>query len=110
MIANLQPVPLPEREVQRIVARAEGNPFFAEELVSAADDDCGSLPTELADLLLVRLDRLGDHGRLAVRAAAVAGRQVSHNLLAHASGLRDGDLDLALRVGRRGERAAADRR
>ena len=97
MIANLQPVPLPEREVQRIVARAEGNPFFAEELVSAADNDCGSLPTELADLLLVRLDRLGDHGRLAVRAAAVAGRQVSHNLLAHASGLSDGDLDLALR-------------
>ena len=98
MIAHLQPVPLPEREVQRIVARAEGNPFFVEELVSAAVDDGCSLPTELADLLLVRLDRLDDNGRLAIRAAAVAGRQVSHNLLAHASGLTDGDLDLALRA------------
>ncbi|MDX6307708.1 MAG: hypothetical protein QOI06_754 [Nocardioidaceae bacterium] len=98
MISHLQPVPLPEREVRRIVARAEGNPFFAEELVSAAGDDRGSLPAELADLLLVRLDRLDDNGRLAVRAAAVAGRQVSHTLLAHASGLRDGDLDGALRA------------
>jgi DNA-binding NarL/FixJ family response regulator len=98
MISHLQPVPLPEREVRRIVARAEGNPFFAEELVSAAGDDCGSLPAELADLLLVRLDRLDDNGRLAVRAAAVAGRHVSHSLLAHASGLRDGDLDGALRA------------
>ena len=97
LITNLQRVVLPEREIQRIVARAEGNPFFAEELVSAADGDCAAVPTELADLLLVRLDRLEDSGRLAVRAAAVAGRQVSHDLLAHASGLSDGDLDLALR-------------
>jgi DNA-binding CsgD family transcriptional regulator len=99
LIANLQPTALPEREVQRIVARAEGNPFFAEELVSAAAEDaCGGLPTELADLLLVRLDRLDANGRLTVRAASVAGRQVSHDLLAHASGLHDGDLDLALRA------------
>ncbi len=98
LIANLQPSALPEREVQRIVARAEGNPFFAEELVSAAGEDCGVLPTELADLLLVRLERLDGNSRLAVRAASVASRQVPHDLLAHASGLQDGDLDLALRA------------
>jgi DNA-binding CsgD family transcriptional regulator/tetratricopeptide (TPR) repeat protein len=98
LIASLRPMPLPEREVQRIVTRAEGNPFFAEELVSAAGDACGSLPTELADLLLVRLERLDGDGRLAVRAASVAGRQVSHDLLARASGLQTIDLDLALRA------------
>ncbi len=97
MIANLQPLPLPEREIQRIVARAEGNPFFAEELVAAAETADCTIPIELADLLLVRLERLDAHGRLAVRAASVAGRRVPHDLLARASGLRDGDLDLALR-------------
>lgn len=96
LIAQLRPAALAEREVQRIVARAEGNPFFAEELVSAADDP-HALPVELADLLLVRLDRLDADGRLTVRAASVAGRRVSHALLARASGLADGALDAALR-------------
>ncbi len=98
LIAGMQPGPLPERDVQRIVQRAEGNPFFAEELVSAAEDGGCSLPTELADLLLVRLDRLDADGRLVVRAASVAGRRVPHDLLARVSGLGAGELDLALRA------------
>lgn len=98
LVASLQSQTLPEREVQRIVARAEGNPFFAEELVAAAGDCSAALPNELADLLLVRLERLDDVGRLAVRAASVAGRQVSHDLLALGSGLQGTDLDLALRA------------
>ena len=39
LIAELQPRPLPERDVQRIVASGpRAIPFFAEELVSAAED------------------------------------------------------------------------
>ena len=90
--------PLTDTEVQTIVSRAEGNAFFAEELVGAAEGS-GSfgLPENLADLLLVRLDRLDDPAREVVRAAAAAGRRVSHPLLACVVSLDDDRLDRALR-------------
>ncbi len=97
LVRALHPDPLPEDELQHIVERAEGNPFFVEELVAAAEAGGGLLPTELADLLLVRLDQLDDHGRLAVRAAAVVGRRVSHDLLAVGAGIDGAALDRALR-------------
>jgi DNA-binding CsgD family transcriptional regulator/tetratricopeptide (TPR) repeat protein len=92
---------LAEREVKAIVSRAEGNAFFAEELVGAAlgsDGGRGSaVPEDLADLLLVRLDRLDDRSREVVRAAACAGRRVSHALLAAVVTVGDDELDRALR-------------
>ena len=92
---------LSEVEVRAIVSRAEGNALFAEELVGAAagrDDGRGSgLPVDLADLLLARLDRLDDQGREVVRAAACAGRRVSHPQLASVVLLGDDELDRALR-------------
>jgi len=98
LVSVLHPVPLPEHEVHGIVARAEGNAFFTEELVAAAELGGQSLPTDLAALLLVRLDRLDEAGRQIVRAASVAGRRVSHELLAHVAGLDGTALDLALRT------------
>jgi DNA-binding CsgD family transcriptional regulator/tetratricopeptide (TPR) repeat protein len=92
--------PLTETEVQAIVARAEGNAFFAEELVGAATGGSagpGTLPEDLADLLLVRLDRLDDSAREVVRAAACSGRRVSHALLAAVVSLDDDALEHALR-------------
>lgn len=88
---------LSEGELQAIVTRAEGNAFFAEELVVATELDGGSLPEDLASLLLVRVDQLDDPARQVVRAAAVAGRQVSHDLLAGVVGLDAEALDRALR-------------
>jgi predicted ATPase len=92
---------LTEAEVHAIVRRAEGNAFFAEELVGAAgdsdEDRCSGLPVNLADLLLVRLDRLDDRGREVVRAASCAGRRVSHALLASVLTLADDQLDRAVR-------------
>lgn len=69
--------------VDRIFARSEGNAFFAEELVraGAADGRGSRLPDQLTDVLLGRVEDLGAAGRLAVRAAAVAGRRVPHDLL-----------------------------
>ena len=55
------------------------------------------MPAELADVLLVRLDRLDDRTREVVRVASVAGRQVSHELLATVTGLGATDLEAALR-------------
>ncbi|MDQ1584705.1 MAG: hypothetical protein QOH80_70, partial [Actinomycetota bacterium] len=98
LVRVLHPAPMPEGELRDIVARAEGNAFFTEELVAAAAMGGRSLPTDLADLLLVRLDQLDDATRLVVRAASVAGRRVSHALIANVAGLDDTALDRALRA------------
>jgi DNA-binding NarL/FixJ family response regulator len=98
LVAALHPKPLAEHDLTQITARAEGNPFFIEELVAAAEVSGGVLPADLADLLLVRLEQLGDDGRLVVRAAAVAGRRVSHDLLAHGTALDAAQLDDAVRA------------
>jgi predicted ATPase len=50
--------PLPAALAEAIVARSEGNPFFAEELLAAAGDQDSDLPRGLRDLLLQRVARL----------------------------------------------------
>ncbi len=98
LVRALHPAPLAEREVRAIVRRAEGNAFFTEELVAGVERGGGSLSWDLAELLLVRLDQLDDDARLAVRAAAVAGRRVPHPLLALVAGLEPERLDAAVRA------------
>lgn len=98
LIRALHPAPLREADVRRIVQRAEGNAFFTEELVAAAELGGPSLPTDLADLLLVRLDQLDDATRQVVRAASVAGRRVPHDLLAGVVGFDGATLERALRA------------
>ncbi len=97
LISELHPAPLAAEEVADIVDRAEGNAFFVEELVGAAVGPGRWVSSELADVLLVRLDRLDDTARQVARAASVAGRRVSHEMLAAAAGLDAGDLDSGLR-------------
>ena len=46
---------LPAALTDAIVARSEGNPFFAEELLAVAGDGSGELPHGLRDLLLQRV-------------------------------------------------------
>ena len=79
LVGVLLPKPISARAVRGIVERAEGNAFFAEELVAAAGSAgaSSSLPDSLAELLLVRLDQLEPEARSVVRAAAVAGRRVA---------------------------------
>ncbi len=99
LIRSLHADTLTDAEIDSIVDRADGNAFFAEELV-AATEQCGTarhLPWQLADLLLVRLERLTDDAREAVRVAAVAGRRVDHAMLAEVADLPDDRLDRALR-------------
>jgi DNA-binding CsgD family transcriptional regulator/tetratricopeptide (TPR) repeat protein len=97
LVRSLHPGTLAERDVARIVDRAEGNAFFAEELLSASEMGSRGLPDDLADLLLVRLDRLDDGGRAVVRAASCAGRRVSHALLSQVVGLSELELERSLR-------------
>jgi len=88
-------------QADRIQRRADGNAFFVEELSGMEGlSSATTLPVDLADLLLVRLDRLDEPSRRVVGAASVAGRRVSHELLTRvlaASGSDAQDLDLGLR-------------
>jgi DNA-binding CsgD family transcriptional regulator/tetratricopeptide (TPR) repeat protein len=84
-----------EAEVAGVVRRAEGNAFYAEELV-AAGVACETLPVVLADVLLSRVERLGPDAQQVLRVAAVAGRKVRHDLMAAVSGLAAPQLEQAL--------------
>jgi DNA-binding CsgD family transcriptional regulator len=95
LVAQLCTVPFPEERVRDIVTRAEGNAFFVEELVGTARS--GSIPEDLADVLLVRLEGLDDSAVSVVRAAAVAGRRVSHAALSAVVDLPPAELDRAMR-------------
>jgi DNA-binding CsgD family transcriptional regulator/tetratricopeptide (TPR) repeat protein len=71
---------LPATVADAIVARSEGNPFFAEELLAAGGDDT-ELPTVLRDLLLQRVAELLPATQSLLRLAAAAGRDVTYGLL-----------------------------
>ncbi|MEU2350463.1 AAA family ATPase [Modestobacter sp. NPDC049651] len=86
---------VPAGTVERVVARVEGNAFYAEELVAAGLSG-DSLPGELSDVLLARVDQLGPAAQRVLRVAAVAGRQVRHELLAPLAGLAPAELEPAL--------------
>src|SRR6266516_6037019 len=89
---------LPAETVDRILARSEGNPFFAEELLAAgATRRDVALPEALADVLRDRIEALPDLAQQVLKVAAVAGRRVSHDLLVAAAGLPEAEVEQGLR-------------
>ena len=69
---------LPAAVGSRIVAAAEGNPLFLEQMVAHARDDPGgdtAVPPTISALLAARLDRLPATERAALQRAAVVGRE-----------------------------------
>jgi DNA-binding CsgD family transcriptional regulator/tetratricopeptide (TPR) repeat protein len=90
--------PLPADRVERIYARSEGNPFYAEQLLAG---DAGraevALPPTLLEVLSARVQVLSDPAQQVLGVAAVAGRGVSHPLLAQIAEWPEPDLELALR-------------
>jgi DNA-binding CsgD family transcriptional regulator len=84
-----------------IVARAEGNAYYAEELVAAclAGDPAvrNALPAGLAALLLSRVELMSDAAQQVLRAAAVAGRKADDELVRAASGLAADEYEAAVR-------------
>jgi DNA-binding CsgD family transcriptional regulator len=69
-----------------IVARAEGNTYYAEELLAAAAEG-ETLPAGLAALLLGRVERLSAPAQQVVRVAAVAGPRADDELVREVSGM-----------------------
>ena len=87
-------------ELNDIVARAEGNAYYAEELLAASvsgDRPEQSLPAGLAALLLSRVEQLSDAAQQVLRAAAVAGRKADDELVQAASGLVSAEYEAAVR-------------
>ena len=69
---------LPAAIGPRIVAAAEGDPLFLEQMVAHARDDPGgdtAVPPTISALLAARLDRLPAAERAALQRAAVVGRE-----------------------------------
>ncbi|GAB2888039.1 helix-turn-helix transcriptional regulator [Streptomyces deserti] len=97
LVRALEPGPLPDVTVRRIVERAEGNAFYAQELLAATDAEAGGVPSGLADVLLIRFEQLSETAQQVLRTAAVAGRRVEHDLLRDAVGLPEEELESALR-------------
>ena len=85
---------VPPRVVDELYARAEGNPFFTEQLVAAAlggaDGELrvlGGLPTRLAELLAARAGRCTGGAREVLAALSVSGRPLTEVLLGTVTGL-----------------------
>jgi DNA-binding CsgD family transcriptional regulator len=80
-----------------LVDRADGNAYYAEELLAASSGSSGVLPSGLAALLLARVARVPDAAQRVLRAAAVAGRRANDQLVLAASGLDDAQYTEAVR-------------
>jgi DNA-binding CsgD family transcriptional regulator/tetratricopeptide (TPR) repeat protein len=88
-IAALVGGPAPGWLVEDVYARAEGNPFFTEQLVAAAQEQApdgmprapAGLPARLAELLAARAGRCGGDARAVLHALAVARRPLTEDLL-----------------------------
>ena len=77
---------LSESLVRAILARADGNPLFLEELTRAVSDrdgatQTGSVPDSLRAVLTARIDRLEDAPKRVLQMAAVLGREFPRTLL-----------------------------
>src|SRR6516225_6973265 len=87
--------PVSPRVVDELYARAEGNPFFTEQLVAAGlAGETGrglrvpaGLPARLAELLAVRTGRCAGDARAVLAGLAVAGRPVAEDVLGAVTGL-----------------------
>jgi DNA-binding CsgD family transcriptional regulator len=89
--------PPPAGLIHAIAARAEGNPFFAEELLAVGGDENGELPRRLRDVLLQRVARLDADTQSLLRLAAAAGRDVGYALLHALTALPERGLRESLR-------------
>jgi class 3 adenylate cyclase len=100
LVANLLQIEALSEEMRALILRkAEGNPFFVEEVirmlidrgaivrrergwVAEADIDTIDIPDNLQGLLLARIDRLPEEVKQTLRVAAVIGRQFPVKVLA----------------------------
>ena len=111
MVVQVAGEPLPDPVCEQIVARSDGVPLFVEELTKAvvelgshkfATGECSDtfssppfIPETLADLLMARLDKVGDAKGVAQIGSAI-GREFSYRLLAAVAEMPAPSLNSAL--------------
>jgi class 3 adenylate cyclase/tetratricopeptide (TPR) repeat protein len=83
---------LPAPVVGQVLAKAEGNPLFIEEIVRSIAGGEVKVPESIQVMLGARIDRLEPEVRHVAQIASVIGRSFEHRVLAGASAL-DGVLD-----------------
>jgi transcriptional regulator with AAA-type ATPase domain/predicted ATPase len=81
----LPPDRLPQSLAPIILAKAEGNPFFLEELARAVSRDADArtitVPDTIEDVLMTRIHQLPAEARRLLQLASVCGREMSRPLL-----------------------------
>ncbi|GAB1516504.1 helix-turn-helix transcriptional regulator [Actinophytocola sp. KF-1] len=91
LAAGILGAPPPTELVDTLVARAEGNPFFTEELLAEGN----TVPRTVREIIVTRMARLSAPAQRLARLASVVGRTVPHDLLAAL--VPADDLDAAVR-------------
>ncbi len=95
-VSDIMGVPPTRDLLEQVYSRAEGNPFFAEELLALGKQEQHALPVTVRDLLLARLEALQPSTRQLLRAASVIGREVPYRLLEAVVDVHGDRLDKAL--------------
>ena len=89
--------PIPQSVSAAILAKAEGNPFFLEELARAVLADGPEeprIPDTIHGVIMARLDRLSESAKQLLQTASVLGREAPLRLLAHMRPTTDLETDL----------------
>ena len=101
---------LPEPIKPLILERAEGNPFYIEEITKSLEEmgafkrveaietaeDLGQIeiPMSIQDILMARIDRLPEEQKSALQIASVIGREFAPRLLERIAGSKEGAIDV----------------
>ena len=96
---------LPVAESDAVAGRADGNPFFMEELVrqlalqrsDTGHDDGSELPATIQGVISARIDLLGPPERRVLQAASIMGRIFWPSAVAHLTGFGEEEVEEALR-------------
>lgn len=105
---------------RNIIERAQGNPFFLEEIVNALVErgdfegqkgayrlkggvDTIPLPTTVQAVVAARIDRLDENTKQVLEVASVVGREISMSILDQVTGLSEAELSEAVLHLRRAE-------
>jgi DNA-binding CsgD family transcriptional regulator len=101
-LAALSSQQLDAAALDQMIIRADGNAYYAEELLAASAPGGPAagrlgLPAGLAELLVARVERLSGTAQQVLRAAAVTGRRVDDELVMQTSGLATQEYEEAVR-------------
>ena len=97
LVASVRGAPPAAAELDAIFARSQGNPFIAEELMTA--EERGGVPVSVRDLLLARTRGFSAAAWEVTWLAATLGHRVHHDVLAAAAATTMTDTQFAAAVG-----------